>query len=262
MSLLYYIPGQQDSRPEAIAEAGLSHVIGPDSPLFARLGTQRGPDGGSGLLVRPGSSDTIGLDRQAESCEWQKAPGDRRWWIGVAGETRPAELARKERIAGHEVELGDGRRWLVPVARTFGVGSRLPQQLVLGPDGETWEGRPLERFAAVSAKAERVERAIGGTLREDEEPFVLMAEGAAIAADALALNYRVGPAEVSALGLLVVAHYDPADPKTWPPVLRVLWAFIDGPTLEAVDAEEEEAARARRPLDTPDGSSSSPGAEA
>jgi hypothetical protein len=248
MSLVYYVPGLTDARRGAIEERCLGHIFDPEPFPFSYLGAN-GPDGSNGLLVAAGEGKGVG--KAVHTHEWRKAPGERDWWIGVAGETPPQALARKEQIAGHEVELGDGRRWIVPVARTFGLGTRLPQRLVLGPDGETWEGEPLERYAKISAKAERIERACLGDLGDDEEPVHVMGEGATVAVEALALNYRIGPVEASALGLL-----------TEPVVFRVLWAFIDGPTLDAVVKEREEAAKERRPLGTPDGSSSSDGAEA
>lgn len=247
MGLAYYIPGLTDARRDAVEKAGLAHVFDAEPFPWAFL-RAKGPEGGEGQLIAAG--DGKGLGKAINTHEWSQAPG-RDWWIGTAGETTPADLARAEQLDGHEVELGDGRKWLVPVARTFGIGSRLPQRLVLGADGETWEGEPLERFAAISAKAERVERAMLGELGDDEEPLRVMGEGASVAVEALGLNYRIGPVEASALGLL-----------TQPVVFKMLWAFIDGPTLDAVAAEQEEAAKSHRPLDTPDGSSSSDGAAA
>jgi hypothetical protein len=236
----YYVPGWQSATLERLESVGLGHAF-ERSPVVGI--SPRGPDGGAGVIL------TAEAARRPE-WDWQAAPG-KDWWIGLGGETTPAYLARKEQIAGHEVELGDGRKWLVPVARTFGIGSRLPQRLILGPDGESWEGRPLERFAAVSAKAERVERVMLGDLGDDEEPMRILGEGAAIAVEALALNYRIGMVEASFLGLL-----------TEPIVHKILWAFIDGPTLEDVFEAREEAAKERAPLDTPDGSSSCDGAAA
>jgi hypothetical protein len=90
-----------------------------------------------------------------------------------------------------------------------------------------------------------------GDLGDDEEPMRILGEGAAIAVEALALNYRIGMVEASFLGLL-----------TEPIVHKILWAFIDGPTLEDVFEAREEAAKERAPLDTPDGSSSCDGAAA
>ncbi|HUV11129.1 MAG TPA: hypothetical protein VMX12_09130, partial [Acidimicrobiia bacterium] len=187
MAIGYYVPGWEAAPLTRLASIGLGHAF--ERPAGVVAVTPRGPGGGPGVIVTDAGVDRTKLD-------WRQAPGQK-WWIGVSGDTPPATLARKEQIDGHEVELGDGHRWLVPVARTFGIGSRLPQRLVLGPDGATWTGEPLARFVAVSAKAERVERAMLGDLEDDEEPITVLGEGASVAVEALALNYRVSAVEAS-----------------------------------------------------------------
>jgi hypothetical protein len=244
MSLCYYIPGRQGATLDVLRDLGLGHAFEEATPKGRLAG--RGPDDGEGLFIAP--TDGRGLSRARTDLAWQKAPGQT-WWIGTNGSGDPKALARDEQIDGHLVKLGDGNEWLVPVARSFARGSVLPESLVLGDDGVSWVGEPLERFVAISAKAESVELAFRGDLPEDAVPLDMLQEGAQIVTEALALNYRVSALEVSALRLL-----------TGPIIARALWAFIDGPTLESV-AKEMEATRGKDPAGIPGGSSSFDGAE-
>lgn len=238
--LAYFVPGWQGATLERLATIGLGHAF--DRPPVVGI-APRGPDGGQGVIL------TAEEVRRAE-WEWTRAPG-RSWWVGTWGETQPEGLARARQIAGHRVRLEDGHEWLVPVARSFAVGSVLPQRLVLGEDGKTWEGRPLARFVAISARAARVARVLFDELEEGEGPLVVLGEGADIAVEALAINYRIGPVEAAALGLL-----------SEPAVFEVCKALVDWPTIERVLREREEAATGRVPFDGADaGPSTADGVE-
>jgi hypothetical protein len=245
MSLSYYIPGLRSVGHDQIVAAGLGYAFPAGAP-WARVPTANGPDGGGGIVVRVGAGHGTGYypDRQT----WTKAPGDATWWIGVDGETLPEDLLREEVIDGHLVKLGDGNEWLIPTARSFGRGSILPESMVLGPDGETWVGEPLKRFAQISTRAERVELAFRGDLPDDAEPLDMGQEGVDIVVGALSFNYRISALEVSVLRLL-----------TGPIVARCLWALVDGPTLEAVAEEAKREGKGSAGI--PGGSSSSDGVE-
>jgi len=249
MSIYYYLPGQQDARHDAILAAGLAHAFDSEPFPFAHVATQRGPDGGAGLLVAPGENDGLALSRASADLCWQQAPG-RAWWIGIEGETLPESLARNEQIDGHHVRLGDGQKWLVPVARSMARGSMLPTSLVLGPEGEVVR-EALPKFAQISAKAGRVERIFFGQIEGDESEDMDLDEGFAIAVEALAVNYRIGPVEASTLRLL-----------TDPVATSILRALVDVPTMLEVAEEIRSAEKNAAPVVTTDGSNSSDGVEA
>jgi hypothetical protein len=241
--LAYYIPGREGVTLGALRELGLGYAFEEKTPKARVHG--RGPDDGEGLFIAPG--DGKGLGRARADLSWMNPP-DTAWWIGSSGGGDPAVLEHEDQIDGHLVKLGDGREWLIPAARSFGRGSVLPESMILGPDGKTWVGEPLARFAQISTRAERVELAFRGTLPDDAEPLDMTQEGAEIVVDALALNYRISALEVSVLRLL-----------TGPIIARCLWALVDGPTLEAVAEEAKREGKASAGI--PGGSSSSDGAE-
>jgi len=124
-------------------------------------------------------------------------------------------------IGGHEVELEDKHKWLVPCARVFSRGSLLPEALVLGPDGEIVR-EALPKFAELSNKAERVWKWFAKThniSEEDVEPLTDV-EGYEIVTTALGTNYRIGKKEISVLKIITTHNG-----------VHVLQALIDVPTL-------------------------------
>lgn len=149
-----------------------------------------------------------------------------RYWIGfeVDDVPTPTDLLRPSIVDGHMVTLCDGNNWLVPVARSFQPDTtRLPQQLHLTAEGKVTKA-VVPAYADLFARAEPIAAEVYGTDREpdgfgsvtmDEEDLF------ALVADALAVNYRVGKAEVDALGLMST--------QTEAMVLR---ALIDMPSFE------------------------------
>jgi hypothetical protein len=148
---------------------------------------------------------------------------------GQPGAPRPAHLLRPEPIDGHQVKLADGNPWLIPIARSIVQGATLPERLVLGPNGKVVR-EPLERFAELSAAAERIwhrivyDNAEQAERENMEDPGALSTEELFdIACQALAVNYRIGRWEISALKLL-----------TSQTAMNVVKALVDLPTIERV----------------------------
>jgi len=226
MNFLYYIPKASDA--SAVELRAVGHAL--DGPPAVRE-TTRGPDGGPGhVLGRAAAPGSVGYwpDRHT----WRPLrPGEPAGaWLGYdpADLPTPADLLRREPIDGYEVTL-EGRdgpsRWLVPVARIFPEGTNLPAALAIGPGGALVK-EPLARYAAACRLAERLWDHVlaGQDGRPPTEPMT-DAEEFAAACEILALNYRVGPAEMSALGALTTANLP-----------RVLFLFVDLPAyLAATD---------------------------
>ena len=239
--LLYFIPELRGVRPEDIDQAGLRYAFQSGTP-WDQVHIAEGPGGSEGCVLRAGGRGRLGYfpDRQ----RWVVGPGAE-WWVGIEGVASPEALERREIIDGHLVRLGDGNDWRIPVARSFIRGSALPHALVLGPDGEVVT-EALPEYAALSAAVERIERAFLGQLGEGDPEEIDIKDGFRIAASALALNYRVGPAEVSFLRLLTTSN-----------IRAVLEALVDVPTI--CEVAREMAGKAEAPADTGAGSSSSGG---
>lgn len=214
--LLYYVPDRRAIGIDVVKELGLGYAMDRGGPQHA--GMQPGPDTGSGVVFSfadpDGKSPSL---HAAGGATWEQVPGSP-VWIGFDPEDppRPDDLARAEQRDGHAVRLGDGNDWLVPVARAVDGTSPLPRRLRW--DGETWApGDVLQQYTDLFGEACRIwDTVIAG----DADSRTLSVE-CGIAVMALAINYRLGPAEVSLLGLfdtvneaeIVLALID------WPAVL-------------------------------------------
>lgn len=193
----------------------------PDSQTWARMADCGGPDNGA------------------------------RIWFGfdAADPPGPEDLARPEPVGGYFIPLADGRPWLVPTARLFPEGTELPESLAIGPEGKLIR-RPLPAFRELCRDADRVWAAAVGQAEGDADAPGIDddVDGFRIAAAAMAVNYRVSLAEVSALGLLTTANLP-----------RVLQAFVDFPEYAKVELARRAAAQKKTPADTPDGDASASG---
>jgi hypothetical protein len=214
--------------PTAIDANGLSGIV--DMTAQQRLVEGAGPDdidgAGGGLVVSMQPDRPVGFYPLKQS--WRRAPGGSHWlgWWNDAP-PGPADLMRSEGLPGYMLTLGDGRQWLCPVARMCDDTIALDQNITLGDSGKL-ERQVCDRYAGIWATTLRVWEVIkaaqqGPTsegvkvqpLSDDEE------WAAAIAA--LALNYRIGAAEVSVLRLLTTKS-----------IKTVLEALVDVPGILAI----------------------------
>jgi len=222
---LYFCPHGQP--PPGYAEAGEPRdLAGP------------GPSGQPGRLHAHGRTPAYYPDRQT----WRQIPGSDCWVGWTTGEAiSPDEMLRDDAMQGHAVELADGRKWLVPVARAWSEedaelrwAERLPMTAELDDAGRWQVGRVVGRYAALWDVASRFFESIyaGGKI-DDENPGVFSFEfddliGAAV--QVLAVNYRVGPVELSVLGAMSDAA-----------AIAVMQAAVDWPTFVAWHAKKVEA---------------------
>lgn len=120
-----------------LREAGLSHLFDSQGEIAFREVTNRGPNGGAGVVVGRGE---LGYypDRQTWS-PWTK------FWVGTGRELpSAADFARETQISGKHVVI-NGNSWLIPKARHFeliegrlqGV-CNLPTKFRYDQDLETW----------------------------------------------------------------------------------------------------------------------------
>ena len=215
MGLLYYLPNEAGSITlEKARAAGLGYAF--DRPSISTGQVPAGPGDASGVIFFYGDPPAGGVAYRPEAQTWRKIPGlESGAWVGrVNAETiLPESVARAQQLDGHQVELGDGQQWLVPIAlaapedqdQQLLLHPALPRRLGLDDAGQWqpagpilryeplwqaackfWEGFRLGQFDAQTSAAE-VE------CNEDDS--------CAAAITALAANYRLGPAEVDVLGL-------------------------------------------------------------
>ena len=169
-----------------------------------------------------------------EDQEWRQVESETpHFWLGwcKGAKPGPTDLARTESIMGYFVKLRDGAEWLVPVARSFMPGTCLPELLLMGPGGkvvshvtDAYRGL-FDRAGAIAEQVYKVNE--DGAMQLSAE--VSREEKFALAVDALAVNYRIGIAEVNALELFDTQCM-------W----NVILALIDFPTLKRIVAESAE----------------------
>ncbi len=232
--LLYFIAGARGRLTDRkLIDLGLGHALEKGGTAQAEL--RAGPDGLEGVLVRFDS----GPAAEAMPCRfeadqvWKKMVGKEHGQVAHATPEHgqdaratpehgqdahvtylgwvkdappgPGELRRGVVYDGESVELRDGHRWVIPRAHAVleDRPTTLPQVLELDEAGN-WVGRPEERFAGICADAWK----IWEMFQAGAGMSLPAAEAIRIAVAALACNYRVSAAEVSALGLLNTSHLD------------------------------------------------------
>lgn len=251
---LYFISKAQSISDEDINKAGLRPVFGKASFSFRPTNSGPGKQSGSIVVITPAHPEakTPQVGYFPAQQDWQEADKGK-FWVGKEKDNppRPIDLQRTELIDGHYTKLEDGQDWLVPVARVFPQGTMLPQSLILGPNGELVK-EILPRYAKLGQRAEKVwlefKRQMG-TLTEGEtsESMDLKTQWD-IAIEALSINYRLGPWEVSFLNLLTTEN-----------ISRILSALVDIPSLVKVAKAQQEALKKKENVSTPDTNNSKDG---
>jgi len=177
---------------------------------------RRGPGGQDGIVFSTGQGKT---GYYPDEQTWREIDGV---WVGLSKDKlNPKTLLRHEVVDGHPVTLENGQEWLIPVARSFPVGTQLPETLFLGADG-TLVQEIIPRFAAFAQRAENVFEFFF------ENKTLLKVDAWNIAIEALAINYYIGAREVSALRLLTTAN-----------IKEILGAIVDMPAIKKKAAERD-----------------------
>ena len=254
---LYYLPDVSQAAADAAIATHLLHAIDPRRRTVR--GVTGGPDGGAGVIVADARIDEVGYFRDRQTWHCMIAEHVHVGHFTDRPLPGPADLARAKLLDGFDVTLADGNPWHVPVARawadldgeTFLYRNNFPQRSRLDPETGQWvRGDVLPEYAdlwqtaeawwetryAAAADAEADETADAVTVRFDFD------DAHHRAVDALAANYRLGPVEVSLLGLLTESL-----------VVEVLDVLIDQPTLIAWGKKKATAGR------PPDGSATDAG---
>lgn len=208
MHYLIYIPGETRQTREILAEVGFEGLLQPGEPdpLYFPV-EAAGPDGGNGLLVLPYQNPVEDHNPQpahlADRQDWKQIPGSD-CWIGWQTDNRPTPLDLLRGVApvypGPAITLGDGQQWCVPAC--------FDQKHVMVPNGAGgWGEDTSPRWPDLYAKAAPLFAELEAGLRRDatEDDYTFQLDNAAASTflcDLLALNFRVTPGIVGALGLI------------------------------------------------------------
>lgn len=236
---LYYIPGKKKVDAADLRAVGIDDLV--PNPAFSQV--DRGPCGqGHGVLfTQTGGRIVPPSDEQT----WIDCEG---YMIGVDPSCAPSEkdLRRDQTLSGHAVEMGDGAKWIVPMARSFMTGSPIPTRLVLGPDGKEWKREPLQKFVQFSKDAEDLTRLFfhpadedieGRELKDAEEPRNDLPYYIGIIARALRLNYRIDYYGVGLLGLISFGDPVREGELSSGNLIECLKAIVDFPGFEQLRDE-------------------------
>ena len=187
--------------------------------------------------------ETKQLYFKPEEQMWQQSLNEK-YYIGIINNEKPTEetLRRKKQLAGHEVELGDGGKYLITVARIITGGSALPQSLILGKNGEVLT-EALPQYAQFSAKVEKLweDFQIENKWKEGEIK-ISVKERMIFAAEALTWNYHISLDEINLLKLITTENLG-----------EIMAAIIDVPTLIAVAKQRKAEKKNIVPAVTGDG---------
>jgi hypothetical protein len=219
---IYAIPGSGIITQKELESAGLASIF--EDTDYSQREVNPGPGTEPCVLLCIGEAEGLFFNPQQQL--WQKSLNGK-FWLGFYEQNPPTalELARKNQINGHEVELND-QKWRIPLARIFPEGTSLPQTLLMGAGGELIR-EIIPKYAAFGAKAEFLWQDIkiildwekGKRKLNEEQQWLL-------AVEALAFNYRIGADEVNALKLFSTAG-----------LMDIFGAIVDLPTILEVAKE-------------------------
>lgn len=246
MGLVYFFPGAAGYESGLADKLGLSTVFGKRSLSFTAL--DAGPDGQRGAAA---AFDEADLLSRGPDFDWHKCGG---FYIGrdlKRPAPGPADLVRERTHEGYLCELGDGNRWIVPIARFQSASYSLPKAIKLDEHGKRLHEslpvhRRLEAMALTAFDGFRNQLDGEGPEVKVDEEFVFDA-----AAEALGVNYHVGRWECSALGLLTTEN-----------IYRVLSLLCDWPGYKAMTDGLAASQKKSESAKNPDGSVTAPGGPA
>lgn len=195
----YYIPGRLQYTEAEFRELGLGYALDPAYP-FAVSPTQHGPEGTGAIITFGDLPDVF---------NWVKMVGVAAW-MSVDG-----ACPRSRQVQGYEMAVG-GHVLMLPVARMASGECAVPRRATY--KNGTWvQGEPVAEYADLWEMGLEVAESIDGAF--DSGRFTMSFERMAdIAARVIMTNYRLGPEEINALGLLT----DETIPV-------ILYCLIDGP---------------------------------
>ena len=219
---IYAIPQVTAVSSGLVKRIGLDEVLqdtDPSQHKFRQIG--KGPEGQAGVLFMV-TENTKLLHYKPDEQTWDKSRNGK-YWIGFYNKDKPTELIlrRPRQLAGHDVELQDGSKWLIPIARIITGVSTLPQSLFIDSQDEITT-RPLQQYTAFTDRVDELWDDFRAEIdpKSGKEPNLSTADRMHLAAEALSWNYHVSLNEINMLGLITTQN-----------LIEIMSAIIDVTTL-------------------------------
>jgi hypothetical protein len=217
-------------RERVLAEWGAAHAFLGITSIRAQTSLNelsgKGPGGQSGTLLQviPPGEPPMRIGFYPDHQDWHEAPAGCRAWVGIDREysPRPADLVRVADPAGHNVQLGDGHTWKVPIIREpFNKESAGRSQLTRDFTFDSSGRLVFVRQSSDDRLWELSGVAWDHFFEREKQPTLDMEEMVELILGALAINYRIGKPEAQLLRLF--------NTKTWSPAVEAILdtAFVD-----------------------------------
>ncbi len=227
---IFFLPHLRESaakdiglRKQVLKERGLLEVFADvpfvEQPLSELTG--RGPGDLPGCILAyqtPSGDVPRRLGYYPKEQTWTAVGDGSLLWIGVdsAEPPKPEEMARKRKIRGYDITLGDGNSWHIPVIRRCDDSTMLPKSFKRNPAGKIESEVRQSSREHWEAFRQAAEWVIGG-MEPDKLPEDVAID---LSIRALSINYRFGWVEQNALGIIGSDNY-----------LLALAAAVDIPAL-------------------------------
>jgi len=216
-SLIYFFPGKHAATSDVVREVGLSAVLDGTTAAWREVSNGPGEKSGVCAVFRRAGRDEERVLYDEAAQHWEECAGGA-YWIGYWRDAVPGpqDLARQVQVAGHGVELADGREWLIPLVRQFDGGTAVPQVIKFRADGSV-EHDINPKYSTFYERGMQVWESVAQDNKwGPSEQWILDT-----AIEALTVNYMVGKWEASVLGLLDTRN-----------VSLIVQAIVDGPTYK------------------------------
>tara|TARA_Y100000310_G_scaffold227151_1_gene229368 strand:+ start:157 stop:882 length:726 start_codon:yes stop_codon:yes gene_type:complete len=228
--MLYHVPDVTTKAQliEKLDPVGLSHAGLNESSSAA--GATDGPAGRPGMFAAHTDARLKRIGYYPEKQEWHQC-GE--FWIGLNGSgVQPHQLMKRDLLAGHMVELGDGNEWLIPAAIRPDTMQPLLPFSYSGENGE-WTKAVKEQFQPFWELALEVLEIITVSAEGSEENQEALQKftdeyrlNAAVLA--LSINYRISKYECQILELFDDENLN-----------QIMFSIIDWPTVEDAFKKKE-----------------------
>ena len=193
---LYFLPNAVGCPDlQRLRAAGLGYAFDNQG---AQVETSNGPSNEPGILKAMGGGENLAFNPHEQL--WQRMTCGA--WVGMArakeNQPGPADLRRETEVSDfHQVLLGDGKEWMIPILRFANGDTRFPQVMKIDDAGKAFYETRDEYRDIFALATEMVHASLSGQGAKFSADDHMR-----LASEALRIGYRVGPYEIAMLKLI------------------------------------------------------------